>query len=492
STLPIDNRRANFHFAELKGSLIVFSRTGYGFAFDSTRAAFRSIEEQPLFPRLSDLCTLGDSILLAATAKGMYSLRFGEKVTPQRKAIFLSVPCKDIALDQQNQRIWLSLVDGGLGYANITDGVIGEVSFLEEVAEQNIINLSLDSRHILWVGTYTDLTVIQELPIQPLFGEVTPHFIHWISEDDKGQVYYSDFNYFVKVKETEGALEPEIIYEEKNGYCGPISAHFGEIWGFNSRGQWIRRTKEGEIIVRPVSETDSSVIPSTGFSKEGMWFHQVSEKYPRRIKMNGDIITYHEAAEVTAMSINQAGEVYFSSPRNDAYLFRYDPDRDTFLNVSHPLPDVKEPLKEILDLTCVGNDSVFIISKSGLICWTPDTAYRVPLGRFTDMEVYAAEMDRDGYLWIGNHAGLHRYKDGQWQTYDDNAGLPSNLIGYKALYFDHKNRLWIGTAKGLAMMPNPTQTKLSPAPQLMEFSVNGKPQSTSKRIQAGSILFFLF
>ncbi|MEL6650136.1 MAG: ATP-binding protein [Bacteroidota bacterium] len=42
------------------------------------------------------------------------------------------------------------------------------------------------------------------------------------------------------------------------------------------------------------------------------------------------------------------------------------------------------------------------------------------------------------------------------------------------------------------MMPNPTQTKLSPAPQLMEFSVNGKPQSTSKRIHAGSILFFLF
>ncbi|MEL7339829.1 MAG: ATP-binding protein, partial [Bacteroidota bacterium] len=161
-------------------------------------------------------------------------------------------------------------------------------------------------------------------------------------------------------------------------------------------------------------------------------------------------------------------------------------------NVSHPLVKVQESLQDVVDVTCVGNDSIFIISKRGLICWTPDTAYRVQMGRFTDMEVYAAEVDQEGYLWIGNHAGLHRFKDGEWQTYDISNGLASNLIGYKTLHFDQQNRLWIGTSKGLALLPNPAQTQLSPSPQLLEMSINSRQFSTTKSIKAGSTLSFRF
>ncbi len=491
STRPFDSNRANFQLAECNDRLLAFSRTGYGFEYDRKQNRFFPLSETPILPRLSTVIPLNDSTLLSATHRGLYRFRYSSEAgitdTINLKAGF---SCKDLVIDKK-KRLWASNLDGGLAQAQIEGEEVGTFEFIPETKSLSIINLSLTPSGTLWLGSYSALGQIEESAIEPLFQETSPHFIHWISEDENGNIYYSDFRHFAKVIEENGEFKPEVIYEEKNGYCGPISAHFGEIWGFNSRGQWIRKTAEGEIKTQSLIDTDSSYIPTTVFSKSGMWFHQVSESYPRLIKMNRQVKTYTEAPGISALQITEGGKIYYAGAVDSAYLYRYEAKNDTFINVSHPL-DLNIPFKEVLDLTCVGEDTVYIVSKSGLICWTPDTAFRVNLGRFTDMEVYAMEQDKEGYIWIGNHAGLIRYKNGEMQAYDVSNGLPANLIGYKTLFFDSKDRLWIGTSKGLAILRDPYSQKFSPRPELLSFRVNGEPLSADSIVQSGDIVSLKF
>ncbi len=58
----------------------------------------------------------------------------------------------------------------------------------------------------------------------------------------------------------------------------------------------------------------------------------------------------------------------------------------------------------------------------------------------------------DGSLWFGTEgAGLHRYLDGQWTTFNRTEGLPSNRVRALAMTtMGAVSTLWIGTDRGLA------------------------------------------
>ncbi len=61
-------------------------------------------------------------------------------------------------------------------------------------------------------------------------------------------------------------------------------------------------------------------------------------------------------------------------------------------------------------------------------------------------------LDRDGYIWMSSLDGLFMYDGYQVQhiTQETDPGLPSNLIGY--LHCDSRNRIWIQTNGGVAMI----------------------------------------
>ena len=58
--------------------------------------------------------------------------------------------------------------------------------------------------------------------------------------------------------------------------------------------------------------------------------------------------------------------------------------------------------------------------------------------------------DREGNLWIGTDSGLVRYKDGAFNAYSTENGLPSDNVG--SLYEDRKGDLWVGTTDGLSRL----------------------------------------
>src|SRR5579864_1142385 len=61
------------------------------------------------------------------------------------------------------------------------------------------------------------------------------------------------------------------------------------------------------------------------------------------------------------------------------------------------------------------------------------------------------EDNKEEALWIGSFSGgLTRYSHGQWQSFTEKNGLPANYV--VSLANDGQGNLWVGTAKGLAVV----------------------------------------
>lgn len=82
--------------------------------------------------------------------------------------------------------------------------------------------------------------------------------------------------------------------------------------------------------------------------------------------------------------------------------------------------------------------------------------------------------DRNGDIWLGTTSGLHRWAPEATYTFLKNNGLISNNI--TKLHVDQKNRLWIGTSKGISMLAAPEKLQKSAPPNLyvQAISLNGE------------------
>ncbi|MCB1056104.1 MAG: hypothetical protein KDD11_11440 [Acidobacteria bacterium] len=64
--------------------------------------------------------------------------------------------------------------------------------------------------------------------------------------------------------------------------------------------------------------------------------------------------------------------------------------------------------------------------------------------------VSALAVDPSGALWIGTRGGLTRYREGRFERFGAELGLPSEVVG--SLTIGPEGRLWVGTRAGLARL----------------------------------------
>jgi signal transduction histidine kinase len=74
--------------------------------------------------------------------------------------------------------------------------------------------------------------------------------------------------------------------------------------------------------------------------------------------------------------------------------------------------------------------------------------------------------DHQGNLWVGSHAGLHRFRDGQFTSLTTSNGLSSDFVG--PLLADPDGTLWIGSDKGLNRLKDGHVTRYTTAHGLAE------------------------
>ena len=120
----------------------------------------------------------------------------------------------------------------------------------------------------------------------------------------------------------------------------------------------------------------------------------------------------------------------------------------TFWNDSNGLPS-----NTLLDIVQDDVGYIWLASYDGLIRFDglSFTEFSKKETGFTGASPRVLHKGTDGSLWIGtNTSGLYNYKNKKFIHYGQDAGLPD--LSVRAINIDEKNRLYVGTAGGIAYL----------------------------------------
>ena len=130
----------------------------------------------------------------------------------------------------------------------------------------------------------------------------------------------------------------------------------------------------------------------------------------------------------------------------------------TFWNDSNGLPS-----NTLLDIVQDDVGYIWLASYDGLIRFDglSFTEFSKKETGFTGASPRVLQKGSDGSLWIGtNTSGLYNYKNKKFVHYGQDSGLPD--LSVRAINIDEQNRLYIGTAGGIAYLGDEGQfVKLS-------------------------------
>lgn len=93
----------------------------------------------------------------------------------------------------------------------------------------------------------------------------------------------------------------------------------------------------------------------------------------------------------------------------------------------------------------------------------------IPRAHLLSDQVVSLTVDKRGWLWVGQDAGLSVFDGQHWRSYTQDDGLVWNDLDAYAFAEDPDGSLWIGTSGGLAHFLNP-QTDVAVVPQDPVFS----------------------
>ncbi|HEY3405080.1 MAG TPA: ATP-binding protein [Ohtaekwangia sp.] len=336
-----------------------------------------------------------------------------------------------------------------------------------------------------WMATDKGLIMAQQNQFIIADPFSSTHFIEGIAYNpQKDHIYYCSKETLVELSgiTTKGPGESKVIYNDPTSYFQ--SLHYGK------RGLWASSTYEVLLFENDKLKQRWNFADEGDFvrdlfmdSGESLWISQAQNK--NLITISEDLkVEYHKVPIANQSEINVVREgkkgVYAAANGINGYLFLKRPHETEFNNISLPINFKTQSDFNIVDLVVQENDILWMASTEGLLRYDHKTISRVDLGEpFTTSAVSSVEILNDRNILFSNSFGLFRYDPvtGDFWTYDENAGLPSNTITAHGIFIDSRERLWIGTSYGLGVSSETIMTdKQTPRPFCVEASVDGERQ----------------
>ncbi len=169
-------------------------------------------------------------------------------------------------------------------------------------------------------------------------------------------------------------------------------------------------------------------------SQHNLWFCQAPTDQPlpgvARINPQGQVVIYGPESglenRILVVTESSRGELYAAGIGEDTYLYRFLPEKNTFINLSLPMPFDLSANFEVHDLAVDSRGVVWLATTDGLLLYDSENIRRIELGPFTKEEIRGVCALEEGSIWAATATdGLLYVKDEQYVLFDADCGLPS-------------------------------------------------------------------
>ncbi|MGC4021520.1 MAG: ATP-binding protein [Cyclobacteriaceae bacterium] len=472
-SFDLSNRSPQFlrsfqFFEDLKGNLFISSFQGNVFKYNPELDQFESLKEKMPF-QVEHISVFENQLLIGAldgfsTAPLLENGGFG-KVELKFKYPFISHIVK--------------LPDGSHFLA--TRGARHFIADLEKntftpISElvNNINHVYVSHENDIWLSSNDGLILMKENLTYR--ASITSEFIEAITEDvSTGDIFYANSNSLFRFDPTK-RINQELLTIPDGYYQSLASTHEG-VWAANAFTVFLYR--DGEIKKKfDLSKTGLFITDLISDSNENIWLTHPGSYYVNTIKNNKLLSINVPVEKEGATNLVREGKdgLYIASTGKKTYLYFKSFTDSSFRNISAPIKFETHGDFNVTDLAFT-NDIVWMATSEGLLKYTKNKIERIDLGpTFTGLPAKCVEVYGDKLLFA-NAYGLIMYdpSTGEQDLFNESNGLPSNTITPRGLFVDRKQRVWIGTSKGLCYTTKPLiQQQKTPRPHFIETKINGK------------------
>ena len=193
-------------------------------------------------------------------------------------------------------------------------------------------------------------------------------------------------------------------------------------------------------------------------SKGNLWYCQSPSNKPiigiSMINAKGDIKYYDEtkgfSSRVLAIKESNRGEIYAAGIGERSYLYRFDIEKDEFVNLSPLLPFTAILNFEAHDLTIDDRGIVWLATTDGLLRYDGEKITLIQNDILGQEEVRGVTHYANNNIWISTATkGLVFHQENTSTILGETEGLPAVIGAYRCITTDAQGRLWAGTAEGL-------------------------------------------
>ncbi|MGB5497717.1 MAG: hypothetical protein WBM77_02175, partial [Maribacter sp.] len=217
-------------------------------------------------------------------------------------------------------------------------------------------------------------------------------------------------------------------------------------------------------------------------SKGNLWFCQAPLNKPiigiAKINAKGEIKYYDEtkgfSSRVLAIKEGARGEIYAVGIGEESYLYRFDPEKDVFVNLSPTLPFTAILNFEAHDLTIDDRGVVWLATTDGLLRYDADKITLIQNDILGQEEVRGVTHYSNNNIWVSTATkGLVFHHQNTSTILGETEGLPALIGAYRCITTDAQGRLWAGTAEGLVYSRIPAATlPYSNPPSIRKIVIN--------------------
>ena len=487
--VQVTERTADLYFSEVAGQLWMARSDGSLFVLDPNSG---KLEQKATYPGIQDLKTRGNTLWVASDR--VYRLQ----LTPdgsgiQSKESFPSTPGKvtALALDQQ-ENVYLGIQDQGLFYLDRTRAnrpdfikVFGnnDPHTLEELPFRNINSIVIDATGKLWICSSEGLGILQKRFFESI-GSIPNANATAISIADNGRIFVN-FGDLYRIESTDFGYEGEQLPTASLGTITALTTKGERLWTGTSTGRLYELDQSGRLLrTIDLEDRGEGIFYLAGDSENRLWVAQAPRDQPLVgigcLLPNGSFRNYgpEQGLENRIICIRETakGRVYASGIGKETYLFRYVPEKDSFVNLSLDFEFYAGTNFQVHDFAVDERGVIWLASTQGLLRHDMESVRKVDLGpQYSNIEIKAVKTSTDGSVWISfDTEGVLRYTEDNTIVMQEESGLPSKVMTYRCIESDENGRLWIGTAEGIVYSLDETpKPGRSNAPWLVSTNIDG-------------------
>ncbi len=353
---------------------------------------------------------------------------------------------------------------------NITNGeyldLIGALHPVEDGlligTEEGLFHLEVESLQLRKIHLSA-----QKTPIQQIISD--PDGTYWLASDGAGVIHLDSLFKPIQQFKHEVFNTNSLCNDNVRSLCFDDQ---GKLWIGTFIGLSILDLKTTtytnyyEEFARPYALTQNSVRSIFKDNRGGMWlgtfFGGIDYYHPDNI--NFDILNQNgghlSLSDNVVSAIKEDDKGNFWILTNDNGLNYWDRQHQKITVISHDEKDKNSISSNNLKAIAQSNTGKLLIGthNSGLNYYDPQTGKNITFksqaspGSLSDNNIYALLKDSKNRIWVGTWKGLNQFNETSQSFsphYIDSKGerLSSDQISY--LFEDSRNRLWIGTFEGV-------------------------------------------